>query len=358
MDERPAGSPSHGQAPDPHDLIVGTVHAPDWLRRIPLVGWLFAALAVLGAAIELLRHGPLVGPTGLTTVNLIDVVAGSVFVGAIVALPAGVLVGRSRATRMDDRLYRGAVVLALATLLGLLWEAVAWQTRRAFEADDLFEIGLGQAGLATVAILGRSVQAAFVLIGGGLMALGLRDRIDLVRAGSSPSPWRWPLIVAGTFATAVALFDPVAFFILEDRPGADMVSGGWAPIDLVLLMVIAATPLAWTAIALAATRGAAAVAVRGRGWTLVAAGASLLVASTVVQAGLDLAAWYISSLPIDAQLSIGNDAWFAWTAGVGVLAAMGAALLLAGCAVGLGSVADQTISDRALVGHDPVDLTV
>ncbi len=327
---------------------------PDRLLRLPLVGWLFAGLAVVGAGIELFRHGPLVGPTGLTTVNLIDVVAGAVFVGAIVALPAGILVGRGGATRMDDRVYRGAVILALATLFGLLWEAVAWQTRRAFEADDLFEIGLGQTGMGTVAILGRSVQAAFVLTGGGLIALGLRDRADAFASGPSRSSWRWPLVVAGSFATVVSLAVPVA--VLPDARSDPVV--GWTGADLVLLLVIAATPLAWTAIALSATRGSAVLAIGRRGWRLAAAGGIVLVASTVVRAGLDLAAWTVSSVLRDTVPAIDNDVWFAWTALVGVLAAVGAVLLLAGCVAGFEAVPARKTAGAATIGHDPVDLTV
>ncbi len=104
-------------APDPSDLIVGTIEAPAWLDRIPALAWLFVGLAVFDAGYRIwieLDRGAGTSPTNVVYLAL-SVIRGA----AIVLLPAAMLVGRKGRGRGETWMLQGAVALVVAELIDL-----------------------------------------------------------------------------------------------------------------------------------------------------------------------------------------------------------------------------------------------
>ena len=340
--------------PDPkderkaEDLIVGTITAPAWLHRIPGLAWLLIGLAIVSAAIELIQTGPLVEPSGIQPLRLVGVVSAMIFSGAMVALPAAVLLGRDTAWRGPDWLLRGAVVLALARLAGL-----ALQTGVLVGAEQLFDSSLGGSGPLgdgqpfSFSILWSAAAAALAMLGAGLAAIGLRARIAAGDTNAWRPALRWPFVVAGIFASVV----PFSITLIASGVGDSTLVPSW--LNIAALAVYSAVPLAWAAFALAAVRGRASAAGRSRGWSLTASGAIVILASAVVEAGIVVVLGYLASLPESERPSfLTNDLYFVAYAGVGILQAAGSALLLAGFAAGPGTVEVGSSSGLDAAGSD------
>lgn len=126
-DDRPGDAPPPGtdaaeaehQDVEPEDLIVGTIHAPAWLGRMPLAAWLFVALAVADVAYR--TRGLWLNADSSQTLPSFSVLVGAIpgwtIGAATVLLPAAMLMSRGRLGRAQTWLIQGAVALAAAEVV-------------------------------------------------------------------------------------------------------------------------------------------------------------------------------------------------------------------------------------------------
>ena len=99
---------------DPRNLIVGTMHPPAWLGRVPAPAWVFVGLAALDVAFRTWDQTKSFEMSGTNIASLLE----SVVIGAAaMLLPAAMIVGRRGNGRAGSWLLQGGIALAAAELL-------------------------------------------------------------------------------------------------------------------------------------------------------------------------------------------------------------------------------------------------
>lgn len=248
-----------GAAPDPNNLIVGTIELPAWLGRIPALAWLFIGLAVFDAGFRIwtgLDRG-----VDLSAVGVIYLVLSIVRSAAIVLLPAAMLIGRKGFGRGESWMLQGALALVLAELVGLIGPHVAravveqqildpgaadtFSTQLVIQSMvvsvpvailtffGLAKIGLGfgaiqdpdrPIGRTVVAILGASIAA--ILVGAALTVQSLASSAqDAVVVAYNLLVVAIGLVLAGLWAWVATVTDR-----REGRSWQQLTGGAVAPV--------------------------------------------------------------------------------------------------------------------------------
>jgi hypothetical protein len=244
------------------------------LRRLPVAGRVFLALAAVVAAVEV---WPAVNAVWLGVTDILSEFAQvlpAVFRNAaVVALPAAVLWARPRAPRVNPWLWKGAVIVAVVQLarypVGLVQDAL-------IETAQVSDAGAASPEYAVASVLGLLLAFVATL---GIWALseGLKDAGARLHA----------VVVAGLAVTVVAVviitFGPSVVAAIEQ---------GGDPLLPVNLVSVLANGLYLFALALLAGRSTAGALRRLEpriAWVLGAIASVSLAAVPVVSLGLTLA---------------------------------------------------------------------
>jgi hypothetical protein len=181
-------------ADDARDLIVRTMSAPGWLRRIPTAVWVVIAFVAFDVAYQVWAHrtSDLSSISPRTLLSLGAAVVGG---AATVLLPAAVMVGCKDLGRSRSWLLQGAIALAAAELIGLVGrdvlEAIGWPSPSESPMDDfIFRLLVVQ-----VPVL---LLQAF-----GVVRIGLG--LGSIAAPSRRVAWPWIVAVVGSFAALLVV---------------------------------------------------------------------------------------------------------------------------------------------------------
>lgn len=289
-------------APDPTDLIVGTIRPPTWLATIPAGAWLFVALAAIDVAYRVGRDAPR-SPDEVSLINVAGLLLSLVGGAAIVLLPGAILLGRERLGKAGSTLLQGGIALAAAELLRLVGNDVL----NTVVGPVSYEPGLFGAPDLLVRIIAIEVPVILLrLFGLARIGLGLR-------AIAAPSrPFGRILYAAPAAALAVLLAaDLLTIQISQAGPSTASDALGFA-YNLLILVGEAVVFVLWAWIASLAYRQ------NGRTWRWIMRGAlAIAVASVVTAIGWIVAVQQAD--PDDAQQIL---TWFGLAASaVGALGA-------------------------------------
>ncbi len=286
-------------AGDASDLIVGTMGAPGWLRRIPTAVWVIVAFVIFDGAYQVwvLRTSDLDSISPRLLLSLGAAVVGG---AATVMLPAAVLVGCKDLGRSRSWLLQGAIALAAADLLGLLGRdlltAIGWPSPSDSPADD-FIVRLLVVGIAV------SLLQAF-----GVVRIGLG--LESVAPASRRIAWPWIAAVVGSFAVVLAVdFRSVSGFSTTAGEGSVLL----VPYDLLRIVVNVIILGLWAWIVMIAARR------HGPPWTWIAAAGLLVIFGS--------AGWALGTI-VASQVGDNAVEILNWSGLVGALvSALGAVVL-------------------------------
>lgn len=310
---------SHGQiepVADPGDLIVGTIRPPSWLGRIPALGWVLIALAVLDGAYRI-WDAPWTA-LGISPTNLASLVLSVVSGAAFVLLPAAILLGRHGPGRTGSWLLQGAVALAAAELLGLVGRNVL----DIFSGPDLS--GSGLFGAPDLLVRSMVVEVTVVV----LRIFGLSRIGFSLRAIAAPTrPFGRILYAAPAAALAVLLFGDLLTIQVSQAAPATVAEAILLGYNLLILVAGAVVLVLWAWIASLAYRQ------DGRTWRWIMFGAgAIALASMVVAIG-----WIVAFQRADTDEAQTILTWFGLAAGA--IRTLGVVFLALGLARGFESIA-------------------
>jgi hypothetical protein len=158
---------------DPRDLIVGTMHRPAWLGRVPALAWVFVGLAALDGAFRTWDQTQSFEMSGTDIASLLE----SVVIGAAaMLLPAAMIVGRRGNGRAGSWLLQGGIALAAAELVRLFGRDVLNALAGPPSNDGAIALEIVLRGAAIQVPLVALQVAGLVQIGLGLLALAAPGR--------------------------------------------------------------------------------------------------------------------------------------------------------------------------------------
>ncbi len=255
-------------------------------QRLGPVGWVFTVLAVTWAVVELRPITEYTAFRSISDVSLLVVrTLGDM---ALLALPAGLLLGFPGVRRRNPWLFRGLVIIALVQLAQPALRALqGW----VFEQVDPSAAGFNPL-YAAMTMVSLAIAVAS-LAGVWALSDGLSD------AGARPRRAAIVLIVAAAVALELVFFVPVVA-----TNGLQVFWNGI--LDVVSLAVSVASYAVWVVVGARLVAGSAAGLVPRRAWALGALAGALLI---LEQPAFILFAWagqltgtYVGTAPLIAAM--------------------------------------------------------